>query len=141
MPTEVPAAPPEKVWKKGGTAYLLCRLTPEEVKTAAKNLAESLKRRRELEVRLDSVKQQIKGEMTTAEGDAQKFEQLVATESEHRMLPVDICFDFRRGVKDTVRTDTGEIVKTEAITDEDRQRQLFDPESSRRPDDLPPPEK
>lgn len=111
-------------WRKGGTAYLICKLTQDEVKRAGKNLAEALQRKRELESRLESVKQQIKGEITSAEGDAQKFEQLVATESEGRMVPVDLRFDFKRSVKETIRTDTGEVVKSEPITDEERQREL-----------------
>ncbi len=124
MTTAAPEAPQDITWRKGGTAYLICKLTADEVKRAAKSLAESLQRKREMESRLESVKQQIKGEITSAEGDAQKFEQLVATESEGRMVPVDLRFDFRRSVKETIRTDTGEIVKSEPITDEERQREL-----------------
>ncbi len=114
----------QKVYRKGGTAYLSCKLSREEVHTSGKSLAEAIQRKAMCEARLDEVKAQVKGEITQAEGDIAKFQALVSTEREYRMVSVDICFDFARGVKETIRTDTGEIVKTEALTDEDRQREL-----------------
>lgn len=113
-----------KVSRKGGKAYLACKLTEPEIKAAGKSLAEALSRRAECEGRLESVKQQIKAEITQAEGDAAKFQQLVATEVEHRMIDVDWVFDFKAGIKETVRTDTGEVVRRDPITDEERQREL-----------------
>jgi hypothetical protein len=105
-----------------GKLYLQCTLTSKEIYEAGKNLSDALKRVRELESRLDSVKQQIKGEMTTAEGDVAKYSSLVSSEREHRLVDVEIRFDFKANRKETVRMDTGEIVKTDTISDEERQK-------------------
>lgn len=105
-----------------GKAYLPCILTQKEIYDAGKSLTDALKRRAECENRLDSVKQQIKGEMTSAEGDIAKYQQLVSSEKEHRMVDVEVRFDFKAGTKETVRMDTGELIKTERISEEERQK-------------------
>lgn len=105
-----------------GNAYLPCVLTQKEIYDAGKSLSDALKRRAECENRLDAVKQQIKGETTQAEGDIAKFSALVSSEKEHRMVDVEVRFDFKADTKTTVRMDTGEIIKSERITDEERQR-------------------
>lgn len=105
-----------------GKLYLQCSLTAKEIYEAGKSLSDALKRVRELENRLDSVKQQIKGEMTTAEGDVAKYSGLVSSEKEHRMVDVEVRFDFKANKKEVVRIDTGELIKTDTITDEERQK-------------------
>lgn len=105
-----------------GKAYLPCILTQKEIYDAGKSLTDALKRRAECENRLDSVKQQIKGEATAADGDIAKYGALVSSEKEHRMVDVEVRFDFPLGKKETVRMDTGELIKTERITDEERQK-------------------
>lgn len=113
-----------------GKAHLPCKLTQKEIYEAGKSLADALKRKSECEVRLESFKQQVKAEITTAEGEASKFQGLVASEIEYRMVEVEARFDFKAGRKTIIRMDTGEIIRTENITEDERQRMLPLPESS-----------
>lgn len=119
---DVKEFPPDTV--KKGKVYLPCKLTQKEIYESGKSLADALKRVDECEVRLEGMKQQIKAEITQAQGEAAKFRSLVATEVEHRMVDVEVRLDWRRGKKETVRMDTGELLRTDDITDEERQREL-----------------
>jgi hypothetical protein len=107
-----------------GKAHLLCRLTDTEVKNAAKALADGLKKREEIESRLEALKQQMKAEATQVEGEISFNRQLVSSESEFRTVEIDIVYNFTKGTKEFIRTDTGEVYKRDGITDDERQQLL-----------------
>lgn len=125
MTMKKPAAdhPPTMRTKKG-KAHLEYKLTPQEVHAAGKDLADALKRRAQAEAKLETFKQQVKAEMAEADGQILRNQALVANESEYRMIDVEIRYDFKAGEKEIVRMDTGELVKKERITDEERQLEL-----------------
>ena len=114
----------ESIKTQKGKIYLPCKLTQKEIYEAGKSLADALKKKTEHEVRLETFKQQVKAEITSAEGEAQKFQGLVSSEIEYRMVDVETRFDFKTGRASVVRMDTGELLKTREITDEERQRLL-----------------
>lgn len=121
MPQSIPA--PATRTKKG-KLHLACRLKPQEIYEAGKSLAEALKTRAEAEVRLEAFKQQVKADITQAEGQAAKYQSLVASEIEFRMVDVEVRYNFPAGEKEVVRMDTGEIVRIERITDEERRLEI-----------------
>lgn len=87
-----PAEVPELRIKKGKD-HLECKLTPQEVHESGKALAEALRQRSEIEKRAESFKQQLKADVSTVDGQIQKFQSLVATETEFRMVDVEIVLD------------------------------------------------
>lgn len=105
----------------GGTLYLEARLTEAEIRESGKRLAEGIERRAIAEGRMDTFKTQIKAELAEIEAVILKQTSMVATEREFRLVPVEIEYDFEAGKKTFVRKDTGEIVKTEPISEEERQ--------------------
>jgi hypothetical protein len=101
--------------------WLPCRLTEGEVKEAGKTLAESLRRLDEAEERKKAFHSGIKSEILKIMGDVEESRSKVSTETAYRNIQCEVLFFFKRGEKEFHRTDTGELVKTEKITDEERQ--------------------
>lgn len=104
--------------------WLPCKLTQPELLAAGKKLADAMRRVAEAEARLETFKKQVQAEITAAEGEGNIARELVASEREYRNVDVEIRFDFSEGRKTIVRTDSGEVVREAAITDEERQLEL-----------------
>lgn len=99
---------------------LICELTDAEVKERGEELAQELKGITELEVERARVNAKIKPKQ-------QRVEQLVAaidTKREEREVECDWCFEWSKGVKVLVRSDTFEEVQTTQISEEERQIKL-----------------
>lgn len=98
------------------------RLTEKELKDASKALAEAINKRSIIESQLETFKAQKKAEVAAQDAVISANSVLVNSEKEFRLVECKIEYDFRKkGVKTFVRLDTGEIVKTEQITNEERQ--------------------
>lgn len=104
--------------------YLECKLTTEELRRCSKSLAESIQRRVEVEARMEAFRTQVKADMAEIDAIIGKMTSMVNTEKEFRDVHVETTYDFKRGIKTTVRKDTGEVAKTEAIKEEERQGEL-----------------
>jgi len=121
---------PEVNKKKGGpvvvkgTEHLVCKLTKEEVSEAGKALAEAIQRKVGIEQRLESFRSQAKADIAESEAVITKQTQLVASEKEFRLVNIEVTFDYKAGKKWAVRTDTGEIIWTRLISNEERQQTL-----------------
>lgn len=101
------------------------RLTEAELKAAAKELAEASVRKGQLENDIETFKAQKKAEITALEAVIAKNVNLVNAEKEFRLVECRVEYDFgRRGVKTYYRLDNGESVRTEQITNEERQRMM-----------------
>lgn len=103
---------------------LECRLTEEELKASSKTLADALRQRRGHESSLETFKSQMKAQITQLEGTINEMEGRINSEKEFRMVECEVTFDYQTGMKTTVRKDTGEQVREEKITDEERQLHL-----------------
>lgn len=103
--------------------HLPCRLTAQEVHEAGKLLVESMRRRDEAEDRKKTFNQQIKAEMGAIAATIETARAHVMSETEFRDVECEVRFYFHRngGEKDFVRLDTGEVVKTEKVTNDERQ--------------------
>ncbi|HEY5234797.1 MAG TPA: hypothetical protein VIJ14_01355 [Rhabdochlamydiaceae bacterium] len=106
---------------------LECKLTEAELKASAKALAESLRKNAALESQLETFKSQIKAQITQEEGTISEHTNRLNSEKEFRLVDCEITFDYQKGIKTTIRKDTGEQIREEKITDEERQMHLGDP--------------
>lgn len=106
--------------------WLPCKLREDEVREAGKTLAESLRRRDEIEEGRTAINKKMKAEIAEVEGTIASTQDKVASETEYRHVECEVRYFFGRGrgEKDFIRTDTGELVRTENVTDEDRQTKL-----------------
>lgn len=111
---------------------LECRLTDEELKTSAKTLAEALRQRGAEESTLETLKSQFKAKITQLDGQVSEMAGRLNSEKEFRTVECEMTFDYQEGTKTTVRKDTGEEVRKEKITDEERQLHLGTPASDLR---------
>lgn len=109
-----------------GNLYLECKLTEAELKESGKKLADGIQKKTEVESRVESFKTQAKAEVAEIDATIGKMSALVNNEKEFRMVECEISWDFKKGVKTFIRKDTGEVAKTERITEEERQRELDD---------------
>lgn len=105
---------------------LECRLTEAELKASAKTLGESLRQVRTLEAQLDTFKSQMKAQLTQQEGIVAEHANRINSEKEFRSVECEVKFDYQEGFKTTTRKDTGEEIRKDKITDEERQTQLAD---------------
>lgn len=101
---------------------LECKLTEAELKAASKELADALNKRHQLEDQLETFKMQKKAEISAFDATIAKNTVLVNSEKEFRLIECRVEYDFgRKGIKSFYRLDNGELVKTEPITNEERQ--------------------
>lgn len=100
---------------------LECKLTPKEHKDASKKLSDVLLKHRQVDDEIAAFKAQKKAEIEQIDGEIHSLTLQVNTEKIIRPVECDIEFDFGKGVKTTVRRDTGEIVNEGKITDAERQ--------------------
>jgi hypothetical protein len=118
----------EKPGKTGkGWLPLECRLTEDEVREAGKQLAEALNQKEAAESKRAAFLTQIKSYVAVLESMVLKNQSLVLQEKEVRNVECEVRYFFSRngGEKEWCRLDTGEIVKVEPVTDEERQRSLI----------------
>ena len=110
-----------EVTRDKGVIYLECRLTPEEIRMASKALAEAIQRKEATEARIEAFRTQAKAEIAELDASIQKNSSLVNNEKEFRNVTCEIQFDWRAGTKTFVRVDTGEVVRTCSISEDERQ--------------------
>lgn len=104
---------------------LECKLTDAELKAAGKELADGLNKKAQVENQIETFKAQKKAEISAMDAAIARNTVLVNSEKEFRSIECRVEYDFgRRGVKSFFRLDNGELVKTEPITNEERQSML-----------------
>jgi hypothetical protein len=100
------------------------RLTDAELKTASKNMAEAINKRTRIVDEVETFRAQKKAELTAIAGVIAQNAVLVNSEKEFRLVECRLVYDFSVGKKYTSRLDTGELVCTEQITNEERQQMM-----------------
>lgn len=104
--------------------YLPCELTPDELKQYSELMADSWSAKLRAEEQLKSVSTTIKSEIQVAEGKINKCAELVNSKREWRNVECSVEWDFKKKIKKIVRVDTGELVKTHPISDQEMQEDL-----------------
>lgn len=120
------------------TMSLPVRLSEDDVALRAQELATAEKVLTDSENRLESFVESAKGtkkkletEIDTARYAVGRLAEVVRERRELREVPIVEDSDFEKGAVNTVRTDTGEIVSTRGMTQEERQRSLFEAKNKR----------
>lgn len=67
-----------------------------------------------------------KADLEEIEGEVDRLAGIVRAKAEPRPVETRVVRDYERGVVDTVRLDTGELVRTRAMTEQERQIRIFD---------------
>lgn len=99
------------------------RLTEEELKGFGKQIAGAIAKRTRIENELEDFKSQKKAELTAVESIITQCSQLLNSEKEFRLVECKVEFDWKgKGTKTTTRMDTGEVIRSEGISNEERQR-------------------
>ncbi len=105
--------------------YLRYAFTEEETRDNAKKLARKNQELTELELKKKQLAADIKAETDAATADAARLARWVNDEYDFRMVDCEIMYDSPQvGQKTTYRIDTGEVVKTEKMTQDECQQAL-----------------
>lgn len=104
---------------------LVCHLTPDEVTDRADRAARLQHDADEIAAELASETKTYKGRISRATTEQHRLLEEVRTRQGYRPVECERQPDFTEGVLRTVRLDTGEIVRTRALTPEERQKKLF----------------
>jgi hypothetical protein len=107
-----------------GTIFVEVRLTDEELKSASKALADAIQRKAQIDDRIKTFQVQARAELADIDARIGINSALVNSEKEFRHVPCEIEFNWKKGIKTFFRIDTGEQVRTESITDSDRQARI-----------------
>lgn len=106
------------------TNTMTCKLTQQEVAEKAHRLSEHLVMRAKLISEMKNAAQNFKSKIKSLEEDIYILTEKVWLEREDRLVECEIDYDFKSGRKSYTRLETGEIYKTDAITDSERQMEL-----------------
>lgn len=106
------------------TRDLRCELTPDEVRERGEELAQLHAEVAALEAEKKAAMAVYKDRIDDLKDFTGRKAHDVRTHTEERPVEVQVWADYVRDVRSTVRTDTGEEIKVEALTDEDRQRSM-----------------
>jgi hypothetical protein len=104
---------------------LECRLTDAELKAFSKELADALNKKAQVENQLETFKAQKKAEVSALDATIARNTVFVNSEKEFRLVECRVEYDFTgKGIKAYFRLDNGELVKTDPITNEERQTMM-----------------
>lgn len=114
-----------RVRKQVVNRRLLCTLTPTELQAHGAKLAEACEDiQNETQAQTD-IKAQLKSKMTSLEAHRDSIASIVRRKADYKDVPVNIFHDYTRAIVDEIRTDTGEVLCSRAMTDSERQAKLF----------------
>ncbi len=97
---------------------LECELTDDEKLAYLKELGEKISHRNGLEAQKKSYTTQINAEIATDDARIAALGEKAYSGKEYRDVECKIDYDFERGERSWMRTDTFEVVKTDIIPEE-----------------------
>jgi hypothetical protein len=118
---DVPLEPPTVKLHKTVIRSLSCRLTDPELLKKGAELAATVQDLADEEKRQNDVKAQLKAKVTELEARRSGLAITVSRKEEHRDVEVDIYHDYVRGIVEDIRRDTGEIVHTRPMSEDEKQ--------------------
>ena len=105
------------------------KLTDEEKMQCADALANALQSITDAKNKKKRIVKDLDSEIAQAEQEATDLRDAVATGREYREVIVHRVYDYEKAIVTEHRTDTGEVLRSRAMTDEERQQKLLDDES------------
>ena len=106
------------------SANLECKLSDIDIAKLGKELATIHSEKNRIESRMKSYQSQCKADIAQCNATIQSISERVNTGKEFRDVECRIFYDFNSGTKEFIRVDTGEIVRTERISDAEIQEEL-----------------
>lgn len=106
------------------TRHLPVRLTSDELLDRGTRLSAVIQDFNAEENRQIDMKTQMKARLTELDAKKTQLAIVIGRREEDRDVSCDVFADYERLVIDTVRQDTGEVVNTRKMTEEERQRAL-----------------
>ena len=107
------------------TQYLKCEFSATEIADKAKELATANRKRGSIEQQKKEIDADLKGKVEAQNSIIGRLSEQIMTGSEYRDVDCTIVMDSPAiGQKTIIRNDTGEEVKVELMTDEDKQLAL-----------------
>lgn len=110
----------EKTFKK----ELPCKLTDSEVLQYSRDLAKMNQDKLATEDQKKQVSSDYKAKLDKLDADIGIFSRKIASGMEHRQVDCYWEYDWKRGEKSLIRTDTTEVVQIDPISDYERQEKL-----------------
>jgi hypothetical protein len=114
-----------EIIEKKGTVYGKHVFAENEKQQIATDLAEKVQERKRIEDELTSMKSSFKSRLDLAEATINKLSVDYACGYEMRMIPCKIILDVKKHEKTFYEIETNVIIKTEELTDEELQKNLF----------------
>lgn len=109
---------------KRESRLLSCRLTNEELIARGQSLAEAIENISTEEAQQESLKREMKARLAGLEAQRSHLASVVSRRAEMREVSVEVALFEDAGVVHTIRMDTGEVVHSRPMTDDERQRSL-----------------
>ena len=100
-----------------------CVLTDDEKLKYSKELSESISKKQRADDSLKSFSTQIKSEIASCEAKIDALADKLNSGREYRAIECSVKYDFDKKEKTWVRLDTGEIAKTDIITEKECQEE------------------
>lgn len=123
---------------KNRTMLLPVKLDQDAVAVRAKEMGAVCKARTDKAIELEhyikaskGAKETLLGELAGLDSHLSLLGSVVRTEREDREVEVLDEIDAKKGVMNTIRLDTNEVVGTRGLTEAERQRSLFDAQRER----------
>lgn len=104
--------------------YLRHDFAPAEMVEMQKRLSFQILRLRHKEAEKKAIVAQLSSEIEAIDSEIGSLADKINTGFEHRKMKCPLQFDWDNGVKNATHPDTGEIVETFDITEDDRQQKL-----------------
>lgn len=110
--------------KHKANLYLACKLTVAELQEQSKALANAIRVKTQKLDAIETFKAQAKAEIAELEAIINKSSSLINSEIEFRDIDCTVDYDWKKGIKIYFRNDSGEQVKQENVTTDERQNQF-----------------
>lgn len=105
---------------------LPCKLTDDERLARADDLANAVQVVEQVRQEKKSLVRQVDARLNAAESKREELADVVASGREYREVIVHQVFDYDKGVVTETRIDTGEVIASRDLTDEERQASLLE---------------
>ena len=106
------------------TLTVECVLTDEEKLKYSKELSENISRKQRSEDSLKSFSTQVKSEIASCDAKINAFADKLNSGREYRSVECLVKYDFDKKEKVWIRSDTGEIAKTDIIFEKELQEEV-----------------
>ena len=113
---------------KTTTEYLKCILTDDEFREYSSTLARKYSDIQELESQKKAITSDFASRINSATEETSRLARIIQNKCEYRNVDCEILYNYDKGIVTVIRLDTGEEVKSRAMTSDERQKKMFEEE-------------